>query len=209
MKSLIGCLVLATAACRGGAQERPPTIADSAFMPIGIRAAELPDPTSRGARLVPEYCAQCHGIPSPASHAASEWDATLRRMVMHMERGEHMPGMRGMMSGGMGMGRMGMTRTSVPTDAELRTIREYLEAHSLRSVAPDSLPGAGTAGATIFAHTCSRCHALPNPAQHAPADWASVVARMRANMRRFRVDTISDETAREIIVFLERNASGK
>lgn len=173
-------------------------------MPVGIRAAELPDPTSTGAQLVSRYCSQCHGIPSPASHAAAEWEGTLRRMVMHMERGGHMPGMRGMMSGRMGMRGMGMMGARIPTDAELRTIREYLEAHSLRAVAADSLPEAGTSGATLFAHTCSRCHSLPSPAQHRPADWPGVVTRMRANMLRFHVDTISDETAREIVAFLQR-----
>src|SRR5512146_2701566 len=42
--------------------------------------------------------------------------------------------------------------------------------------------------------------------QHRASDWPAVVARMRTNMVRFRVDTISDQTAREITAWLQRTA---
>jgi mono/diheme cytochrome c family protein len=201
------CGALFSLACSGGAQGRSGILADSAFLPAGIDASELPEPRSAGAQLVARYCSQCHGIPSPASQAAADWPATLRRMLMHMERSRYMPGMGMMMRRGMGMGRMtGMANARLPSDDEQRVILAYLEAHSLRPIAPDSLPEARAAGATLFARTCSRCHALPNPMQHASSEWPAVVARMRGNMLRFRVDTISDATAREITAWLQRTA---
>jgi cytochrome c5 len=204
MKTLLTWTALLSLACSGAAQRGSAVVADSAFLPPGIAADRLPDPGALGARLVARYCSQCHGIPSPASHSASDWVPTLRRMLVHMERGHHMRGMGGMMGRGMGMGMMG---AGVPTEDERRTILAYLQAHGLQAIAADSLPGAGEAGATLFAQTCNRCHALPSPAQHAAAEWPAVVARMRGNMLRFRVDTISDETAREIVAYLERAAA--
>jgi mono/diheme cytochrome c family protein len=128
-------------------------------------------------------------------------------MLMHLERSRYMPGMGMMMRRGIGRGRMmAMANAQFPSDDEQRVILAYLEAHSLRPIAPDSLPEARAAGATLFARTCSRCHALPNPMQHAPSEWPAVVARMRTNMVRFRVDTIADETAREITAWLQRAA---
>jgi cytochrome c5 len=202
------CLGLSLLACAAAAQSAP-VVTDSAFLPTGIPAERLPDPGSRGARLVARYCAQCHGIPSPASQSAADWEPTLRRMLAHMERGHHMRGMGGMMGMGRGMGgrgRMGMMQPAIPTEAERRQILTYLEKHSLRVVAAESLPGAGGKSAALFARTCSRCHALPSPAQHAPMEWPAVVTRMRGNMLRFKVDTISDVTARVIVSYLERAA---
>jgi cytochrome c5 len=209
VKALLVSLALLSLACRGAAQQGGAIVTDSAFLPPGIPATSLPDADSPGARLVATYCSQCHGIPSPASHSAADWDPTLRRMLMHMERGHHMRGMGGMMGSGMGrrMG-MGMMHAAIPSDDERRTILAYLQAHSLQSIAAGSLPDAKTAGAAVFARTCNRCHALPSPAQHTPAQWPAVVTRMRANMVRFKVDTITDETAREIVTYLERAAGG-
>ena len=35
-------------------------------MPRGADPAQLPEPQSAGARLVNQYCTQCHGMPTPA-----------------------------------------------------------------------------------------------------------------------------------------------
>jgi cytochrome c5 len=204
VKTLAISLVLLSSACRGEAQQDSVAVADSAFLPLGIPASHLPDAGSPGARVVGRYCSRCHGIPSPASHSAADWEPTLRRMLVHMERGHHMRGMGGMMGRGMGIG---MMHAGLPSDDERRAILAYLQAHSLRAIAADSLPEAGGVGATAFTRTCSRCHALPSPAQHSATEWAGVVARMRGNMLRFKVDTISDETAREIVAYLERAAA--
>lgn len=219
MKPTLVLLALLGVACRGAAQQSvpPPLIADSAFIPAGVEAAQLPDPGSSGAQLVARYCSQCHGIPSPASHAAEDWPATMRRMLVHIEQVSHMPGMGGMMRGRMGMrggggmggmGGMGMMRAEMPTPAEQQTILAYLQRHGLQAIEPDRLPQASAAGASLFGQTCNRCHALPNPSQHTAAEWPAVVRRMRENMLRFKVDTISDQTAAAITDYLQRTASG-
>lgn len=123
-------------------------------------------------------------------------------MLLHMERGRHMYGMGGMMRRGMGMG----MQVAVPTQEERDSILAYLQSHAMQAIAPDSLPQAGDATSAHFARTCSRCHALPSPRQHSAAEWPAVVARMRANMRRFGVDTISDEASSEITGYLQRAA---
>lgn len=203
------CCALLGLACNSGAHGRSGTLADSALLPLGIEASQLPEPRSAGAQRVARYCSQCHGIPSPASQAAADWPATFRRMLMHMERSRYMPGMGMMMRRGAGRGRIvGMGNVQFPSADEQRILLAYLEAHSLRPIAPDSLPERGAVGATLFARTCGRCHALPNPLQHRASDWPAVVARMRTNMVRFRVDTISDQTAREITAWLQRTARG-
>ena len=78
----------------GGAEERLPRsgmgtggmMAMMENMPEGIAADELPDPDSRGARLIVRYCSQCHGIPTPPRFSADEWETTARRMLVRMER---------------------------------------------------------------------------------------------------------------------------
>lgn len=190
--------------CRPTSRRAFTLAADTTFLPPGIAVAELPDRDSPGGRLVAQYCSQCHGIPSPASHSAADWEPTLRRMLVHLERGAHMGGMGGMMGRRMGA-RM---QVAVPTDDERRTILVYLQAHGLRAIAREDLPEAGSEASALFARTCSRCHSLPSPGQHAAAEWPAVVSRMRGNMRRFGVDTISDAAAQEIIAYLQRVAGG-
>jgi cytochrome c5 len=175
-------------------------------LPPGIPPSDLPDPDSRGARLVRQYCSTCHGIPSPASHAAEDWSATVRRMVMRMNHMAVMGGMRGMMGGG----RMPVVsnRAGSPSSDEQSDILNYLRAHSMRSIDPSIVPNASDPGAGLFARTCSRCHALPDPAQHTAAQWPQVVERMRGNMRKMNVSGVDDAQASEIISYLTRNAGG-
>ncbi len=66
----------------------------------------------------------------------------------------------------------------------------------------------GEAAVTLFTSTCSRCHALPNPAQHTAQDWPVVVKRMRRNMRRFGTAVMSDEQEREIVSYLQSERRG-
>lgn len=160
-----------------------------ANMPDGVPASALPEPESRGARLVARYCSQCHGIPSPARQSAEDWEPTVRRMVDRMEH----------------MARMPMHRIEAPSDEEEQAIVAYLQAHALRAADPDELPEGGP-GARLFADTCSRCHALPDPAQHTPEEWPAVVARMRGHMREMGVAEITDAQAAAIVDYLRRAA---
>lgn len=169
-------------------------------MPEGIPASALPDPGSRGARLVARYCAQCHAISSPGRLSAAEWPSTLERMVARMER---MQGMGGMMERMMGE-RMG--DIEAPDREQRRVILEYLQSHALRAASEEDLPGEGPAVA-LFARTCSRCHALPDPGQYPAEAWSDVVERMREHMGRMDVDGITDDEAEAITRYLRRAAA--
>ncbi len=54
------------------------------MLPKGIIPEDLPDPDSRGARLVGRYCSQCHELPSPVLHTAQEWPPIADRMFARM-----------------------------------------------------------------------------------------------------------------------------
>lgn len=209
MQSILALLSgLAMAACgpedtaeqdRAAADRMGPGMMEMmANMPEGIPASALPDPDSRGARLVVRYCSQCHGIPTPRRQSAEDWWPTLRRMLFRMERMERMERRRGMMEG---MMRGRMPEVEAPTAGEAQAMLAYLRAHALRTVRPEALPEAP--GAELFGRACSRCHALPDPAQHTPEEWPGVVARMRENMRRMDVEEITDAEARTIVRYLQ------
>lgn len=84
-------------------------------MPPAIGPAELPEPNSAGAKLVTQYCMQCHGLPSPKQHSASGWPPTIARMNSRMQW---------------------MSRNNspmniqAPTGEELRTLTAYLQKHA-------------------------------------------------------------------------------
>ncbi|MFQ5536012.1 MAG: c-type cytochrome [Gemmatimonadota bacterium] len=210
-------LPLTAVACRtDGDMESARQWEEALQLPVGVAADALPDPDSEGARLTARYCSQCHGIPSPGMHSAQEWPATVRRMAMRMEhsgRMGRMMGSRGMMGGRGMMGRwrgrmpMGMMGAESPTRVELGTILAYLQEYALKA-APAPPPDTATdPGAGLFAASCSRCHALPDPQQHTPAEWPDVVARMRRNMETMGAEPITDDEARQIVEYLQR-ASG-
>ncbi len=173
-------------------------------LPEGIDASALPESESRGARLVAGYCSQCHGVPSPRRHAAEDWEATARRMFRRMDHMQQMGGMGGMMgSGGM---HDRMMDVEAPTAAEERAIVAYLREHAMRGARAEALP-AGE-GRESFGRLCSRCHALPDPSQHAAGEWPAVVRRMRGHMERMEVEGITDAEAERIVRYLQRTASG-
>lgn len=202
-------LALAAAACKAGEPEGAWVRADMMTLPAGVRSSELPDPGSRGASLAAEFCSQCHGVPSPKRHSASDWIPTLRRMFSRMD---HMSSMGGMMGGrGMMRGRgrgdmpMGMHGVDAPSEEEAAVLVEYYTSNALRSIEPGTLP-AGE-GAALFADRCSGCHALPDPGQHGPDEWPAVVERMRENMERAGVEGLSDPEADAIVGYLRRVAA--
>jgi len=171
-------------------------------LPEGISASELPKSESRGARLVARYCSQCHGIPSPRRHAPEDWEASARRMFRRMDHMQRMSGMGGMMGGGM---HRGMMDVSAPTAGEERAIVAYLREHAMRGTRAEALPEGE--GRDVFRRVCSRCHALPDPAQYTGEEWPEVVQRMRGHMERMEVRGISDREAERIVRYLKRAAS--
>lgn len=198
--ALVVLFVLPSAGACGGDAPMPGMGTGAFELPAGVAADSLPDPDSRGARLTADYCSQCHGIPSPRRHGAEDWEATARRMFRRMDHMEHMG--RGMMGRSM---HRGMMDVSAPTREERTAILDYLRSHSLASVGEESLPPGE--GREAFRTVCSRCHALPDPAQHARDEWPAVVERMRTHMAAMEVSEPSAEETAAIVRYLRGAAS--
>ena len=160
--------------------------ANVALPPPGISAADLPEPNSMGAKLVGAYCAQCHNMPSPQMHSATDWPSVARRMWLRMEL---LPPTLGV---------------KAPTVAERFALLDYLTTNALR-VSGATLP-AGP-GREAFAQVCSRCHALPDPRVHSRADWPTVFARMEQNMTRMQVPPPTREQATDLLLYLQTVAA--
>ena len=156
--------------------------------PPGVTPADLPEPTSRGAQLVAKYCAQCHSLPTPTAHSATDWPSVARRMWLRME---WLPDSLGM---------------QVPTNAERYETLQYLTGHALR-VGGNNLP-AGR-GREAFEQICSRCHALPDPRVHSKADWAIVYARMERNMERMKVAPPTGQQTEDILYYLQNQTGAR
>jgi len=52
--------------------------------PADITPQKLPDPDSDGAKLVTQYCGQCHIPSAPSAHKATEWPKVVERMNGYM-----------------------------------------------------------------------------------------------------------------------------
>ncbi|HEY7686918.1 MAG TPA: hypothetical protein VH833_12510 [Gemmatimonadales bacterium] len=153
-----------------------------ALPPAGLAAGDLPEPASRGALLVVQFCGQCHALPTPAAHSATDWPSVARRMWLRME---WLPASLGV---------------KVPTAAERFTINEYLITNALK-VSGAGLP-AGQ-GREEFSVVCSQCHALPDPRVHAAQDWPTVYARMERNMERMQVQPPGGSVSTDILLYLQ------
>lgn len=160
--------------------------ANIALPPPGVAAADLPDPQSQGAQLVAKYCAQCHMLPAPAMHSATDWPSVVRRMWLRME---WLPA---------------TLEVQVPSMPERVVMLDYLVANALK-VSGATLP-AGR-GRDDFALVCSRCHALPDPTVHSAQDWPAVFARMEQNMQRMKVPALTQSQTTDILLYLQTVAT--
>lgn len=193
---LVGLLALTSckastrceASC-GGAQDSTGTVMEqrvlrAAMLSVpaaGMRAESLPDPTSAGARVLVQYCTQCHALPSPAMHGSQDWPFVARQMWLFIDE----------MQGELGM--------QSPSTAERAQLLSYLQANAMQVAA--SLPeGPGKA---MFEVTCSRCHMLPDPRRHSPPDWPAVVMRMERNMERFHLSGVTSQMGQSIVSYLQ------
>lgn len=150
--------------------------------PQGIAPGDLPDPQSPGAKLLATYCAQCHDLPTPATHSATDWPSVARRMWLRME----------WLNPALGV--------KVPSMGERYALLAYLTSNALK-VSGSNLP-AGR-GRETFALICSRCHELPDPRVHSREDWPTVYARMERNMERMKVASPTGEQSTEILLYLQ------
>jgi cytochrome c5 len=153
-----------------------------ALPPPGILPADLPDPTSPGAGLVSQYCTQCHALPSPAMHSATDWPRVLRRMWLRMDR---LPD---------------SFHVATGDEGNRGTVLAYLTANALRVSGAELPPGPGRED---FAVTCSRCHALPDIKIHSPQDWPSVFMRMERNMERMNVRPPTQDEGNRLLLYLQ------
>ncbi len=160
--------------------------ANVALPPPGVTAADLPEPASRGAQLVAQYCGQCHELPSPAMHSATDWPSVARRMWLRTE----------FLSPSLGV--------KVPTMGDRYVMLEYVTNNALKVSGAALPPGQGRES---FAEVCSRCHALPDPRVHSAEDWPTVFARMERNMERMKVAPPVGTQTTDILLYLQSVAS--
>jgi cytochrome c5 len=149
--------------------------------PANVAPADLPDPHSRGAGLLGKYCAQCHSLPTPVAHSATDWPGVVRRMWLRMDY----------IADSFGVHK--------PSSGERYDMLQYLTTNALQ-VSGAVLPSG--AGRGSFEVICSRCHALPDPRSHSPQDWEVVYARMVKNMERMAVALPSETQGNDIIMYL-------
>jgi len=150
--------------------------------PEGVQPVDLPDPGNRGGHLTAKYCAQCHALPAPTTHSATDWPSVARRMWLRME---WLPESLGV---------------QFPTAAERYEIRKYLTVNALKVSGSVLPPGKGR---EAFSEVCSRCHALPDPRVHSKEDWPTVYARMERNMERMKVKAPTAQQTEEILTYLK------
>src|SRR3989449_6882227 len=142
------------------------------ILPPTFEPWQLPERKSRGARLVVQYCVQCHNLPNPAMHHAAKWPAIFERMVVRMRgRGNMGELMQEMMAG-----------VEAPTTAEAEILLAYLQKYSQRPLDPNKYPAVNLPEGQSFKLACQQCHVLPDPQRHKASEWPAVVARMEKNM---------------------------
>jgi len=157
-------------------------------LPPGIDPKRLPEPQSKGARLLARYCAQCHKLPGPGRHTADEWPAVIERMDSRMA-------MHSRMMGGI----------VVPSRTKQAIILAYLKTHAIKPVNPKDYADLDTPAGRAFRKTCAQCHALPDPKQHTPQEWPAVITRMQKNMSVMRRPAPTRQTLKKIAGFLKRH----
>ncbi len=206
-------LTALTASCQNKASDKSAWPSSLLLMPEGLKKEQMPDPNSEGAKLTVQYCSQCHGIPYPAGHSASDWVVIMRKMMLLTQQSEDL-GSRGGMMGGMRRGMMrrrnmpmGMMSAKVPTQTEQKEILSYLQANSLKTIEENELPDLSGSQTEEFKNSCSRCHALPSPYQHTAEQWPAVVERMRKRMKDYNMAAITDEEGNSIIKYLQTVAA--
>lgn len=152
-----------------------------ALPPEGLLPAELPDPDSPGAQTLATYCGTCHALPSPLAHSATDWPSVARRMWLRMGRLDS------------------PFSVPIPTSADRVTLSQYLVKNALKVSAAELPEGPGR---DLFATTCTQCHELPDPRQHSPEDWVSVVRRMMTHMQDMLGQSLSQDQLGQVSGYL-------
>lgn len=174
--------------------------------PPGYTRDSLPEAGSHSAALLQVYCVQCHWMPSPRMHAASEWPLLVRRMLLRART------VQGRLGGPLtarilGSERVleGMAITRTPTAEQVDSLVAYLQGHALLTAEPGEI--GETDEARLFADRCSVCHATPSPRAHTAAGWEQAMTRMLANMSAMGVEPPDQEEAGRILAYLKSRAA--
>jgi cytochrome c2 len=155
-------------------------------MPPGIiDASHLPDDPMGGAALMQHYCEQCHYLPGPGRHIATEWPALLKQMNLLMDVSNRFGNLMG--------------KVVTPTESEREIIKNYLINNALIPMEP--IPEAIRGHA--YVRHCGSCHALPDPKQHTAAQWPQVVDRMLRSMVVMKYSPPDGAELREIEAYLQ------
>lgn len=197
----------ATAQLSRGQRWRMVSSVGAGLPPATYKVEDLPEPDSRGAKLIQAYCVQCHAVPAPQMHSAAEWPILMRRMEMRAEtlhRRMGGPVVRGLL-GDILMS--GMASAVVPPPQDADSLRAYLERHAMPAARPGEI-GTG-AEAELFVQRCGTCHEPPAPSAHTAEEWPDVIGKMRANMALMSVAPMSDEEQQRIVSFLQGRAGGR
>ena len=159
-----------------------------ALPPAGLTLSDLPNSSTPGAAAVQKYCTMCHELPTPRAHSATDWPRVLRRMWLRM----------GLVDSGL--------IVPTPTDTERFAMLQYVIDNALQ-VSDATLPD--LPGRPKYKSTCSRCHELPDPAQHSPADWATTIRRMSGHMEDLLRQPLSREDYVTITEYLRAVSRGQ
>lgn len=173
------------------------------ILPPGPDPAKLPEAGSREAKLLSEYCIQCHYLPDPKMHAPDHWPYIVERMVRRM-RGE---------------GNIGremkelMGEVEAPDDDAAAALVDYLKRHGQRPIDAARYAGLSSPEGRAFSQACSQCHALPDPKSHTAGEWPEIVERMQKNLAwtgvvsSNRVSSLGSQlNVEKILDFLQRNS---
>ena len=115
VSSLLWLPTLAVGQERSSPEGAPPSMQLAQMgVPPGADPTQLPDSQSAGAKLLNQYCTQCHGLPTPNLHSASGWPPVTQRMAAYMQS----------------MSNYGTIPIRAPTPAELQTLTEFLQRHA-------------------------------------------------------------------------------
>jgi len=158
-------------------------------LPLGISPQNLPDPKSRGAKLLLQYCTQCHELPSPGLHTADDWPVVVARMqqrILQLAKKE--------------------LRLNGLSTMDEKTLLAYLQEHGYQAIDVSEYPELDTTIGIAFRTTCAQCHALPEPSIHTKEEWRAVVFRMRDNMKKLGVTDPGDAEISKIMSFLQVHA---
>ncbi|MCP3671830.1 MAG: hypothetical protein GY814_15630 [Gammaproteobacteria bacterium] len=89
-------------------------------LPPGLTIESLPEPKSSGADLLQQYCTQCHNLPGPNRHTASEWGDVTSKMFMLMDVSNRFGGLNG--------------EVDTMQSHDQKALQSYLERHATQSM---------------------------------------------------------------------------